>query len=98
MRDIIVAQPAPMRPLLFPIVLACLLPLATTAQGLLPSTAEFRVNQNVPSDQHQPQVAVGPADDYVVVWKSWMQDDNTASIYFRRYNSCLLYTSPSPRD
>ncbi|MBK9074745.1 MAG: hypothetical protein IPL77_07130 [Flavobacteriales bacterium] len=52
------------------------------------------MNQNVPSDQYQPQIAVGPSDDYIVVWKSWMQDDNTASIYFRRYNSAHIALSP----
>ncbi|MBK6541821.1 MAG: hypothetical protein IPG10_11205 [Flavobacteriales bacterium] len=76
-----------MRHLSSSILVACLLPLLAGAQGLIPATGEFRVNQNVPSDQYQPQIAVGPADDYMVVWKSWMQDDNTANIYFRRYNS-----------
>lgn len=57
------------------------------AQGLIPVTNEFRVNQNVPSDQYMPQVAVGPSNDYVVVWKSWQQDGSSGSVYFRRYNS-----------
>ena len=71
----------------------CLLPLAAIAQQMVPATNEFRVNQNVPSDQYQPQIAVGPSNDYVIVWKSWMQDDNTASIYFRRYNSAHIALS-----
>lgn len=63
------------------------------AQQMVPETNEFRVNQNVPSDQYLPQVAIGPSDDYVVVWKSWQQDGNTASIYFRRYNSAHIALS-----
>ncbi|MBP6391863.1 MAG: hypothetical protein KA352_13315 [Flavobacteriales bacterium] len=82
-----------MRPLSSSIVIACLLPLLAGAQGLIPATGEFRVNQNVPSDQYQPQIAVGPSDDYIVVWKSNLQDDNTASIYFRRYNSAHIAIS-----
>ncbi|HMC97771.1 MAG TPA: hypothetical protein VKG92_08965 [Flavobacteriales bacterium] len=74
--------------------LAILLPLAGSAQQMLPATGEFRVNQNVPSDQLLPQIAVGPSDDYIVVWKSWQQDDATASIYFRRYNSAHIALSP----
>lgn len=72
---------------------ACSLSIAASAQDMLPVANEFRVNQNVPSDQYMPQVAVGPSDDYIVVWKSWMQDDNTASIYFRRYNSAHVALS-----
>lgn len=71
---------------------AALLCTITSAQ-LLPATGEFRVNQNVPSEQYLPQVAVGPADDYLVVWKSWLQDNNTASLYFRRYNSAHVALS-----
>lgn len=72
---------------------AALFPTLGVAQSMVPATGEFRVNQNVPSDQYQPQIAVGPSDDYVIVWKSWMQDDNTASIYFRRYNSAHIALS-----
>lgn len=82
-----------MRQLLYPIAFA-LLPFATAAQTMVPVANEFRVNQNVPSAQYLPQVAVGPSDDYIVVWKSWLQDDNTASIYFRRYNSNHIALSP----
>lgn len=71
---------------------AALLCTITSAQ-LLPATGEFRVNQNVPSEQYLPQVAVGPADDYLVVWKSWLQDGNNASLYFRRYNSAHVALS-----
>ncbi|MCB9193721.1 MAG: hypothetical protein H6597_04240 [Flavobacteriales bacterium] len=66
---------------------------ALEAQQMLPIGNEFRVNQNVPSDQYLPQVAVGPGNDLVIVWKSWQQDDNTASIYFRRYNSAYVALS-----
>ncbi|MEO8591405.1 MAG: hypothetical protein ABI432_18640 [Flavobacteriales bacterium] len=70
------------------------LPFASAmAQQMLPATGEFRVNQNVPSDQYLPQVAVGPSDDYIVVWKSWQQDGPDASIYFRRYNSAHIALS-----
>ena len=80
--------------LLLPLSLfACLLPVLATAQQLLPATGEFRVNQNVPSDQYLPQVAVGPSNDYVVVWKSWQQDGSSGSVYFRRYNSANLALS-----
>ncbi len=64
-----------------------LLPTCVCAQGMVPATNEFRVNQNVPSDQYLPQIAVGPSNDYVVVWKSWQQDGSSGSVYFRRYNS-----------
>ncbi|MBK9176875.1 MAG: hypothetical protein IPM46_11185 [Flavobacteriales bacterium] len=74
-------------------VLLALLPTVASAQIFNPVTNEFRVNQNVPSEQFLPQLAMGPSDDYVVVWKSWMQDDNTASIYFRRYNSAHIAIS-----
>ncbi|MBK6754374.1 MAG: hypothetical protein IPG69_12470, partial [Flavobacteriales bacterium] len=47
----------------------------------------------MPSDRTSHD-AVGPSDDYIVVWKSWMQDDNTASIYFRRYNNAHVALSP----
>ncbi len=77
---------------LYPALLIGLFSTTAIAQ-LQPATGEFRVNQNVPSEQLLPQVAVGPADDYVVVWKSWLQDDNTASIYFRRYNSAHVALS-----
>src|SRR5262245_44505768 len=77
---------------LFTTFFGCLLTGTSIAQ-LQPATGEFRVNQNVPSDQYLPQVAVGPSDDYVVVWKSWQQDDNTASVYFRRYNSAHIALS-----
>lgn len=70
-----------------------LLPVFAHAQVFNPVTNEFRVNQNVASDQYLPQLAMGPGDDYVVVWKSWLQDDNTASIYFRRYNSAHIAIS-----
>jgi len=76
-----------MRHLLPSFTIACSLSITAAAQTMVPVANEFRVNQNVPSDQLRPQVAVGPSDDYIVVWKSWMQDDNTASVYFRRYNS-----------
>ena len=89
--DIIAQHLHPMRHL-YPALLIGLFPTTAFAQ-LQPATGEFRVNQNVPSEQYLPQVAVGPADDYVVVWKSWLQDDNTASIYFRRYNSAHIALS-----
>ncbi len=79
-----------MRHILF---LFALLPALASAQNWNAVTNEFRVNQNVPIEQQQPQLAMGPSDDYVVVWKSWMQDDNTASIYFRRYNSAHIAIS-----
>jgi len=71
-----------------------LLPFFAHAQNWNAVTNEFRVNQNVASDQYLPQLAMGPSDDYVVVWKSNLQDDNTASIYFRRYNSAHIAISP----
>ena len=74
-------------------ILFALLPALASAQLFNAVTNEFRVNQNVPSDQQQPQLAMGPSDDYVVAWKSWVQDDNTASIYFRRYNSAHIAIS-----
>ncbi|MBK8498242.1 MAG: hypothetical protein IPL52_05375 [Flavobacteriales bacterium] len=79
-----------MRRILF---LYALLPAFASAQNWNAVTSEFRVNQNVPSDQYKPQLAMGPSDDYVVVWKSNLQDDNTASIYFRRYNSAHIAIS-----
>ena len=79
-----------MRPLL---ALLTLLPFSAAAQIFNPVTGEFRVNQNVPSDQYLPQLAMGPSDDYVVVWKSWQQDGSDASIYFRRYNSAHIAIS-----
>ncbi len=76
------------------LIIQSLLLFPTMAQQLLPATGEFRVNQNVPSEQYLPQVAMGPSNDYVVVWKSWQQDGNGASIYFRRYNSAHVALSP----
>jgi hypothetical protein len=79
-----------MRYILF---LFAVLPALAHAQNWNAVTNEFRVNQNVPSDQHKPQLAMGPSDDYVVVWKSWQQDGNGSSIYFRRYNSAHIAIS-----
>ena len=75
------------------LALLALLPALAGAQIWNPVTNEFRVNQNVPSDQYLPQLAMGPSDDYVVVWKSWQQDGSDASIYFRRYNSAHIAIS-----
>ena len=82
-----------MKQLLRFVLFACLLPIHVAAQQLVPATGEFRINQDVPALQYQPNVAVGPDNGYIVVWKATPEGGPSASIYFRRYSSANVALS-----
>ncbi|MEM1073276.1 MAG: Ig-like domain-containing protein, partial [Pseudomonadota bacterium] len=53
-----------------------------------PETVEFRVNSTTFSEQSEPAVTALANGDFVVVWRTFGQDqDNTYGIYYQRYDS-----------
>lgn len=54
--------------------------------GGSPVGGEFQVNAYTTLFQEQPAVAYGPADNFVVVWRSFGQDGSMSGIYSQRYD------------
>jgi hypothetical protein len=52
-----------------------------------PLGGEFRVNTYTTGDQSSPSVAVGNAGDFVVVWRSFLQDGSNTGVFGQRYSS-----------
>ncbi|MBD1848873.1 hypothetical protein [Leptolyngbya sp. FACHB-711] len=52
-----------------------------------PINNQFQVNPRVRGDQINPDVTVGPAGNFVVVWQDQEQDGDGSGIYARRYNA-----------
>ena len=54
-----------------------------------PLGAEFRVNTYTPFNQAQPSVAADPTGDFVVVWRSAVQDGSGEGVFGQRYRPIL---------
>ena len=65
---------------------------AGVAQG-----TEFLVNTTTTGNQNWSSVAMDADGNFVVIWDGEGTGD-TDGIFAQRFNTCLLYTSPSPRD
>ena len=57
----------------------------------------FQVNTYTSSTQYDSTVTSLGSDGFVVTWSS-SQDGSSTGVYAQLYDTCLLYTSPSPRD
>jgi hypothetical protein len=51
-----------------------------------PRGPEFRVNTWTTQSQQVPAVAVGPAGEFVVVWRSWIQDGDNSGVFAQRFD------------
>jgi len=53
----------------------------------VPLGPEFRVNTYTPNDQTGPSVASDPSGNFLVVWKSDLQDGSSDGVFAQRYGS-----------
>lgn len=51
-----------------------------------PAGSEFRVNSYTPGVQANPEVTIGPAGDFVVIWDSEGQDGSQLGVFAQRYD------------
>jgi hypothetical protein len=61
------------------------LPCGASAQG--PVGPEFQINTYVPGDQQYPSIAADDDGDFVVVWRSTLQDGAALGVFGQRYNA-----------
>jgi hypothetical protein len=68
-------------------VLLLLATLAGTASAQTPAGGEFQVNTFTTGYQERPDIAVDAGGDFVIVWRSQLQDGSGYGIFGRRYDA-----------